>query len=544
MQSAGTMQKYLGGPWRRGFLVFSFLLALCLIIGMPFHAWAAGAPTATLPAVANGKVLAIVRAGGATLHEAPGDNPIQDLATGTPLTATGRTADGTWVSVRSAEGFEGWVLTEQLVIFGLDYLPVLSNVIAATGTSDAGPADEGSLEEQASPTSDALSYTATVSTTLSLNIRAGPGMDYLVIGKAAPASTVTVVRRSEDGQWLQVEQPELPAGFGWVSARYLDLGADVSDLPLSGEISDAPGLPAPRTGTQGDSGLAGTLVFQERSGGTIYAYDLASGDLRPITTGADPAISPDGQTIAFWRGGNEHTLHLIDIDGQNERRILTRGEMIRAPTWSPDGQLIAFSRVTGDEPCRDVGYNICLPDSFPYNLMFPLKLSDRWGLSRVDLQGGQFQDLPTNNSAISPDWSDAGVVYQGVGIQMTSDALDNAESWTVLGEPRYQDPDLQPGGGRIVFHSLEKDHREIFAVNSDGTNLVALTRPPSALYEFPQNVAPVWSPDGRLIVFLSNRSGQWALWVMDSDGSNLRQLPIDVPIEYNYQAEQVVSWGI
>ncbi len=30
---------------------------------------------------------------------------------------------------------------------------------------------------------------------------------------------------------------------------------------------------------------------------------------------------------------------------------------------------------------------------------------------------------------------------------------------------------------------------------------------------------------------------------MNADGSNQRALPVDAPIEYNYQAEQVVSWG-
>lgn len=292
-------------------------------------------------------------------------------------------------------------------------------------------------------------------------------------------------------------------------------------------------------------GLTGRLVFQERSGGKIYAYDLASGVLQPLTTGADPAISPDGRTVAFWRGeGSAHALYLIDADGSNERRILTRNESLRSPTWSPDGTKIAFSHVVGQGRCRDVGYGICMPDTFPYNRMFPLRTMDKWGLALVDRDGGSYRDLDAVANAFSPEWSDRGIFYGGSGIQVTQESSARDQNRVVLSEYRYQDPAMQPGGDRVVFHSLEKDHWEIFTAHADGSAVRALTRPETTLVTpLPHNVAPAWSPDGQHIVFLSNRAGQWKLWVMNSDGSNQRSLAVDVPIEYNYQAEQVVSWG-
>jgi Tol biopolymer transport system component len=127
---------------------------------------------------------------------------------------------------------------------------------------------------------------------------------------------------------------------------------------------------------------------------------------------------------------------------------------------------------------------------------------------------------------------------------LTQDSAEASANQSVLGEYRYQDPALQPGGDRIVYQSQEKDHWEIFSVNADGTNRVALTRPATTLVDrLPNNVAPAWSPDGQHIVFLSDRTGKWQLWVMNADGSDQRALPIDVAIDYNYQAEQVVSWG-
>ena len=114
----------------------------------------------------------------------------------------------------------------------------------------------------------------------------------------------------------------------------------------------------------------------------------------------------------------------------------------------------------------------------------------------------------------------------------------------MLGEYRYQDPALQPGGDRIIYQSQEKDHWEIFTVNTDGSNRAALTRPATTLVDrLPNNVAPAWSPDGQHIVFLSDRTGQVAVVGHERRRERPAALPIDVPIEYNYQAEQVVSWG-
>ena len=528
----GMRRRSLLPPAFSAFLV-AFLI--CVSVGTS----AAGSVSPAVPAQghrSSGTTLAVVRGGGASLYDDAG-KPLLELPAGAPLRVDGRTSDNRWFHGAARDGTAGWASSDALVIFGV------SNVPVREGFSAPAPQIPPAVTSGATP-AGATSLPATVASGTRLNVRSGPGTGYPVISTAAPGAALTAAARNAAGDWIRVQQAALPGGSGWVSARFLEMKGDASTLP----VEKAPAKPAaaqPAAKAATATGLTGKLVFQERSGGKIYTYDLANGTQRVLTAGADPVLSPDGRTVAFWRGdGADYGFYLIDVDGSNERRILTRTEKLRAPAWSPDGTKIAFSHVVGQRACRYVAYGICLPDTFPYNLLFGLETTDTWGLARVGSDGGSYEDLAAVADALTPSWSERGIFYGGSGLQVTQDVSDESQNRVVLGEYRYQDPAAQPGGDRIVFHSLEKDHWEIYTANADGSNVTALTRPATTLYTpLPHNVAPVWSPDGQHIVFLSNRTGQWKFWVMNPDGSGQRQLPVDVPIEYNYQAEQVVSWG-
>ena len=311
--------------------------------------------------------------------------------------------------------------------------------------------------------------------------------------------------------------------------------------------------------TAGGTGLQGTLVFQQSPGGMINAYNLATGALWQLTTGFDPAISPDGSTVAFVRDGGEAGLYLVDSDGGNERLIFGERGQLSSPKWSPDGQSIVFSRNDEYIECYDIGFGQCLlPDEFAKRFPFakegdfPLVKDYQHQLAAVDVNGQGFHDIAALNSARAPDWSEGGIVYQSTaGLQRTADASGAASQEVAFDnlKPFYDDPDWQPDGGQIAFQVKGASHWDIYVVNPDGSGMAALTRPVTTLVdELPSNVAPAYSPDGQHIVFLSNRgddnsAGAWRLWVMAADGSNQQSLPIDIPITYTFGLEQVVSWG-
>jgi Tol biopolymer transport system component/uncharacterized protein YraI len=437
-----------------------------------------------------------------------------------------------------------------------------------------------------------------------LNIRSGPGTEFPIVAKAAANSRLDILARSETGEWLQVALAD-SGETGWANAQFIMTDLPVKELPAAGAdggavtqpdaespvlvlptvtpqaaqsvaptlVSKEPmaampvetAMPVDRSAaSSGPSGLQGNLVFQDGRN-NIYRYELDSGDLRLLTNGYDPAFSPDGAQVVFTRGGgSDNGLYVINLDGSGERKLWGEGEILRSPKWSPDGKWIVYSRFTGSYKCFDLQFIGCkslrqLIAEFPF-LVIPevrkkfLEDAERlefpnWGLSRVSINGDQFRDIAALDSAIAPDWNEAGIAYQSAaGIDVTEDT-PTGNTRAIFQEDWDHDPDWQPDGGFMVFTSREGSHWEIWRITPEGTGVVALTRPQTTLVdELPSNVAPAWSFDGEKIVYLSSRddtedTGPWRLWVMNADGSGKQRIPIDVEIDYSYAAEQVVDWG-
>lgn len=523
-------------------------------------------------------VVAIVSTNDVQLWATDSDTFAGTLASGTSLRATHRSADGAWLYIETGSG-AGWVETDGVIAFGANDLPILENAPAADidsmAESDAGAesvvltSTATATPEEAAAESDsiALAMNGTVALSASrLNVRSGPGTDYSIIAKAYPDEAVTVLAQDDTGSWLQIALPSLTGGFGWVSADYIDLDSSSATLPVSTELSTAPlyvedtalltsDATTSATGTPvstdagvlptaiADSGVDGVLAFQS-SHGMIYVYNLESGELWPLTTGFDPAISPDGSTVAFTRDRGENGLYLIGIDGSNERLIFSGRDNLSAPKWNEDGSQILFTyRSLSEETSQDRR-----PGSEPTQVTV-----DHYYLAVVDSNGDNYHDLSTLDSARAADWSTTGIVYQSeAGIQWTADTPD-AENQLVVFDylnPYYVDPDWQPDGSQIAFMVRGASHWEIYVANSDGTGMTALTQPVTSLVTaLPSNVAPAYSPDGEHIVYLSNQgsdysAGDWQIWIMDADGSDAAPVPIDIAIDYTFGAEQAVSWGV
>jgi Tol biopolymer transport system component len=198
----------------------------------------------------------------------------------------------------------------------------------------------------------------------------------------------------------------------------------------------------------------------------------------------DPAVSPDGSTVAFVRKDATAvppSLWVIGIDGTYEHAITRAPADVRSPAWSPDGSLIAFS--AADEPQGRAVYTIH-PD------------------------GSDLQLITQDQAVVDVAWSPDGtsIVYSGIA---PGEPVSVADLWVVSldgSDPRRltQTPDLEerdptwsPDGSTIAFVS-DDGIREMPSGGGESQVVV----PWSPLSEGRVPARPAWSPDGAYLTFV------------------------------------------
>jgi len=291
-----------------------------------------------------------------------------------------------------------------------------------------------------------------------------------------------------------------------------------------------------------------TLAFARTSGTSsdIHRIPRLGGGSVLLVADADyPAISPDGQHIAFARSddGGFYRIWVAPIDDVEQARQLTDDDAGLwshiHPAWSPDGSMICYQDfrnlwlvpVDGGSPqpfTRDDA-----PDGEPEwspDGRFIYYASSREGVSSIwrrSVGDGVMERVthgtgPDESPSLSADGHSLVYSRRDASYSITFYDTETGER-TGLHQTVYMlGPTLAPDGSAVVFTSTREDSVDLWMVplsgNQPASNPQRLTRQPGSCAN------PKYSPDGEWIAYHGVIDGQRDIWVVPATGGTPRVL--------------------
>jgi Tol biopolymer transport system component/DNA-binding winged helix-turn-helix (wHTH) protein len=142
-----------------------------------------------------------------------------------------------------------------------------------------------------------------------------------------------------------------------------------------------------------------------------------------------PRWSPDGKLIVFmdWYSGENHKIYAVSPDGGNPSLLLSGEFQPGDPSWSPDGQSIAY----GACGCP-------------------------WSEVRIyDLRSGTSKTIPKSEGYFSPRWSPDGRFIVAIDSRTSNLMLFDfvTDKWKMLSPPGYYGLPEWSHNGRYVYAS-------------------------------------------------------------------------------------------
>jgi Tol biopolymer transport system component len=229
-----------------------------------------------------------------------------------------------------------------------------------------------------------------------------------------------------------------------------------------------------------------------------------------------PNVSKDGKLVVTDKN-DDSGISIMNPDGSEKQKLYRAVDGAAfMPTWSPDGQWIAFGFGGYLQARKTNGAKIMV--------------MRRDGTELHDVT----EEMP--NSGF-PSWSPDGkqLVYRVWGTKDEGLRIQNLEDHSVKVLTKDYDnlPFWSPDGGLITFtRKHEGNNFDIYTIRPDGTDLRQLTTSPA------NDAHAMWTIDSKRLVWSSGMYGfrneaalydntfqpYGALFIMDANGTNKRQL--------------------
>jgi TolB protein len=219
--------------------------------------------------------------------------------------------------------------------------------------------------------------------------------------------------------------------------------------------------------------------------------------------GADSAVSPDGQWIAFSsRQSGNPDLWIVNVKSKETRQITKNAAPDYEPRWHPDGSKIVFvSDRNGNQDVFQVDIETLKETplaSSMFNEDYPSYSADG---KKIVYTSGPF----TNREVMVKDLVSGEVKQITRGHRLTGAAT------------------FSPDGKKIAYHvyykKLGEGESDLYSVDASGGEGAKITDDDIWDYK------PCWSPDGQWIAFSSKRTTKtFDVWIVSPDGKTKRQI--------------------
>lgn len=280
-----------------------------------------------------------------------------------------------------------------------------------------------------------------------------------------------------------------------------------------------------------------SLIGQEILGSDIFIMDSSGENITNLTQ--TPEIvemyagwSPDGGQIVFDRevGEDESAIFIMEADGQNPQRLTFEPVLNYAPSWSPDGNKIAFLSY------RNGTHRIYTMDTNGQNVQ------------QITHHGREFDGPP----AWSPDGKWLAFVSadeQSWGLYVTNPHGQNEEILVRSNPIRslylaWNRPAWSPDSQHLIYTTEVQHSTSLIKIGIDGDMLTRLKTD-----ELVGRLSPVWSPGGMNLLFSAREArepivleAEYKMLLMNLDTEEKHEFVLPGIFEKDWSFHRLV-WG-
>ncbi|WP_419950090.1 amidohydrolase family protein [Candidatus Palauibacter sp.] len=193
----------------------------------------------------------------------------------------------------------------------------------------------------------------------------------------------------------------------------------------------------------------------------------------------DPAISPDGSTVAVSILGK---IWLLPIEGGTAHQLTDGASWDTRPAWSPDGRFLAYAARTRQ------GADLLVRNMATGGVRFLHRVQSSIGHMQFDPEGDRLYFVDDRSQYDAHVWR----IPLGGGEAEQITHTQNWHEWSFA---------LSPDGDRLLLETGRFDGTDLYELHLEEMSLERLTETPE------REMAVAWSPDGSRRAYVETHNG-------------------------------------